>query len=119
MANGDPARISQVLTNLLTNAIRHSPPGGVIEVRAEEEGSGALTIEVADHGPGIAPEDLDRVFERFYRADAARTSGAGGTGLGLSIARWIVDLHGGQLRPERNEPNGCRMVLSLPTGAIR
>lgn len=115
VADGDPDRIAQVLTNLLTNAIRHSPSGGVIEVLARQDGQ-ALTIEVADHGPGIPPEEVDRVFERFYRADSARASGAGGTGLGLSIARWIVDLHGGQLRPQANEPTGCRMVVSLPAG---
>jgi signal transduction histidine kinase len=72
---------------------------------------------VADEGPGIAPGDAARVFERFYRADAARASSDGGSGLGLAIAQWIVDLHGGEIRAEGNEPSGCRMIVTLPWAA--
>ncbi len=114
--DGDPERVHQVMTNLLENAVRHSPPGDEVTVRARSNGAGVL-IEVTDHGPGIPEADASRVFERFYRADPARSSTDGGTGLGLAIARWIVDLHGGDIRAERNEPQGCRMVVTLPRPA--
>jgi signal transduction histidine kinase len=113
--SGDPERIHQVVANLLDNAIRHSPASGIVMVRGTARG-GQVSIEVQDQGPGIPPEDTDRVFERFYRADRARTSTDGGSGLGLSIARWIVDLHGGAIRVEPNRPRGTRMVVSLPAG---
>jgi signal transduction histidine kinase len=109
---GDPERVYQVVTNLLENAVRHSPPGGKVVIGAHGR-SDAITIEVIDEGPGIKPSEASRVFERFYRSDAARSSD-GGTGLGLSIARWIVDLHGGDIRAEQNSPHGCRMVVELP-----
>jgi signal transduction histidine kinase len=76
---------------------------------------GVVTIEVADRGPGIAPEESSRIFERFYRSDPARSS-EGGTGLGLAIVKWIVDLHGGTIRAEPNRPTGCRLVVTLPRG---
>jgi signal transduction histidine kinase len=111
--DADPERVHQVVANLIQNALRHSPSGAPVEVAARES-NGAVVIEVADHGPGIPEEEAGRVFERFYRSDAARSSATGGTGLGLSIARWVVDLHGGEIRAERREPNGCRMVVELP-----
>jgi signal transduction histidine kinase len=116
-ADGDPERVHQVVANLLENAIRHSPAGGRVEIRARPE-RGRVAIEVLDEGPGIPEEEASRVFERFYRADTARSSSAGGAGLGLAIARWIVDLHGGDIRAERRTPTGCRMVVLLP-GAAR
>lgn len=112
-ADGDPERVHQVVANLLENAVRHSPAGCAIEVRARRTATG-VTIEVIDEGPGIPDQEADRVFERFYRADAARAASDGGAGLGLAIARWIVDLHGGEIHPERREPHGCRMVVTLP-----
>jgi signal transduction histidine kinase len=112
-ADGDPERVHQVVANLLENAVRHSPAGSGVEVRARRSSNG-VTIEVIDEGPGIPEQDADRVFERFYRADAARATSNGGAGLGLAIARWIVDLHGGEIHPERREPHGCRMVVTLP-----
>ncbi|HEX2295821.1 MAG TPA: ATP-binding protein [Actinomycetota bacterium] len=115
-AAGDPERVHQVIANLLDNAIRHSPPHGRVVVAAGRDRDG-VRIEVADEGPGIPAEDAARVFERFYRADPARSASAGGTGLGLSIAKWIVDLHGGEIAVESNEPRGCRMVVSLPGAA--
>ena len=115
----DPERVHQVVANLVENAVRHSPPGEQVTVRARPLGDGTVVIEVDDAGPGIADEDLDRVFERFYRSDSARASADGGAGLGLSIARWIVDLHGGTIRPERRRPTGCRMVVELPATAPR
>ncbi len=112
-AHGDPERIHQVVANLIENAVRHSPDdaGVVVSARGNQR---RVTIEVEDEGPGIPQIEASRVFERFYRADAARSSTQGGTGLGLSIARWIVDLHGGEIRVESRDPTGCRMVVELP-----
>lgn len=112
---GDAERVHQVVANLLDNAIRHSPDGGEVSLGARRDHQGVL-IEVTDEGPGIPESDAHRVFERFYRADPARSSTEGGTGLGLAIARWIVDLHGGAIHVERNQPSGCRMVVALPGG---
>jgi signal transduction histidine kinase len=112
-ADGDPERVHQVVANLLENAVRHSPAGGAVEVRARRSDTG-VTIEIIDEGPGIPDQEASRVFERFYRADSARAASDGGAGLGLAIARWIVDLHGGEIHPERREPHGCRMVVTLP-----
>jgi signal transduction histidine kinase len=106
----DPERLQQVLRNLVGNAVRHSPDGGRLILRATA--GRTVALEVIDEGPGIAPGDRGRVFERFYRADAARSGG--GAGLGLAIARWIVELHGGAIRAEDAEPHGCRMVVELP-----
>ncbi len=113
VADGDPERVHQVVANLLENAVRHSPHGGTVQVRARRTAD-SVTIEVLDEGPGITPGDADRVFERFYRADSARAASDGGAGLGLAIARWIVDLHGGDIHPEPRDPHGCRMVVTLP-----
>jgi signal transduction histidine kinase len=112
-ADGDPERVHQVVANLLENAVRFTPTGGSVEVRARRSARG-VRIEVLDEGPGIPEADRGRVFERFYRADAARSSLDGGAGLGLAIARWIVDLHGGDIHPEGRDPQGCRMVVTLP-----
>lgn len=111
-AHGDPERIHQVLANLLENAVSHSPEDGEVVVAAQAERD-LVRIEVRDQGPGIPDEETERVFERFYRG-AAGLSRQGGTGLGLAIARWIVDLHGGDIRAEPNVPRGCRMVVALP-----
>jgi signal transduction histidine kinase len=109
--DGDHARLEQVLRNLVGNAVRHSPDGGRVVVKAMALND-HVELEVVDEGPGIAPGDRGRVFERFYRADAARSGG--GAGLGLAIARWIVELHGGAIRAENAAPRGCRMVVELP-----
>ena len=111
---GDLERVHQVVTNLVDNALRHSPPAGSVVVAARPGADGAVVLSVADEGPGIPPAEAGRVFDRFHRLDTARSSGAGGTGLGLSIARWIVELHGGAIRAEQNVPTGCRMVVELP-----
>ena len=93
----DPARLHQVIHNLLENAARHSPAGGRIHLTASRTGDGTgVQIDVHDEGPGIAREDRDRVFERFQRGGSPDTSG--GTGLGLAIARWAVGLHGGTIQ---------------------
>jgi signal transduction histidine kinase len=110
---GDLERVHQVVTNLVDNALRHSPAGGTVVVRAAASGD-AVRLEVADDGPGIPAAEAGRVFDRFHRLDDARTSSSGGSGLGLAIARWIVELHGGAIRAEPNVPTGCRMVVELP-----
>ncbi|WP_433274879.1 sensor histidine kinase [Actinosynnema sp. CS-041913] len=103
----DRARLHQVVVNLLDNAARHGPAGG--EVRVTARVGAELVLEVSDDGPGIAPEDRERVFERFTRGERA---GDGGTGLGLNIARWIIDLHGGTIAVV--DAPGCRIRATLP-----
>lgn len=112
-ANADPERVHQVVANLVENAVRHSPAGGTVRVHATQQDA-QVRIEVSDDGPGIRPGEEERIFERFYRADASRSRSEGGAGLGLAIARWIVDMHGGSIKVERGSPNGCRMVVTLP-----
>jgi signal transduction histidine kinase len=109
----DIRRMRQVLANLVANAIHHSPANAAVELRAFAE-NGHATIQVSDVGPGIAPDEVERVFERFYRSDRARSADDGGAGLGLAIARWIVELHGGTIRADQSNPRGCRMVVELP-----
>jgi signal transduction histidine kinase len=107
---GDEERLRQLTGILVDNAIRHSPAGGRVSVRVR---AGA-TLVVEDEGPGIAPEDLQRVFERFWRAQGAP---AGGTGLGLAIASWIVERHGGSIHAENRDPGpGARFVVRIPAG---
>jgi signal transduction histidine kinase len=113
-AVGDAERMHQVISNLLENAVRHSPADGRVWLSAHAATAGVTTIEVADEGPGIPPAEAERVFERFHRVDAARAARDGGTGLGLAIARWIVDAHGGTIAVRDREPNGCRVVVELP-----
>ena len=109
----DEHRLHQVVANLVSNAVRHSPEGGRVSVWIAGD-DGKARLEVGDEGPGIPAEEAERVFERFYRSDHARTATEGGSGLGLAIARWIVELHGGTIRAEPVEPHGCRMVVELP-----
>jgi signal transduction histidine kinase len=114
VVEADPERVHQVVANLLDNAVRHSPPDGRVWLSAHAATNGVTTIAVSDEGPGIPEHEARRVFERFYRTDAARSARDGGTGLGLAIARWIVDAHGGAIRAEGREPSGCRVVVELP-----
>jgi signal transduction histidine kinase len=109
----DADRMRQVLANLVANAIRHSPDVGRILLRARSNGATAQ-LEVTDEGPGIPADELERVFERFYRADRGRSADTGGAGLGLAIARWIVELHGGRIHAAQAEPSGCRIIVELP-----
>ena len=110
---GDADRLQQVVMNLVDNAVRHSQGGAAVRVTASN-GRAGVRIEVADSGPGLAEGEEGRIFERFYRADSARSSAEGGAGLGLSIAKWIVELHGGAIHAEAGEPHGCRVVVTLP-----
>lgn len=109
----DVAKIGRVLDNLVGNAIRHTPPGGRVEVRAWRAGD-VVRVAVQDTGHGIAPEDLARVFERFYRGDKSRSRGAGGAGLGLAIAKGIVEAHGGQILAESPPGQGAQFTFWLP-----
>src|SRR6478752_4350106 len=109
----DPDRLTQVLRNLVRNAVAHTEPGGRVAVIAEARG-GRLQIAVSDDGPGIPPEHLERVFERFHRVDDSRARGRGGTGLGLAIARAIVEAHGGRIRAESHTGAGTTITLELP-----
>jgi PAS domain S-box-containing protein len=112
---GDPSRLDQVFTNLLSNAVRYSPDGGTIEVVARAE-DGRVTVAVRDHGVGIPRDQRDRIFERFGRAHGSRY---GGLGLGLAIARAIVDLHGGAIEVQSNgvPGEGTTFTVRLPHAA--
>jgi len=111
--HADEQRLRQVVENLLLNAIRHSPLDGEVVLRAAQH-DGCARLEVVDQGPGIPPAETERVFERFYRSDRARSADDGGTGLGLAIARWIVELHRGSIEVDRDWTSGCRIVVELP-----
>jgi signal transduction histidine kinase len=108
----DANRIEQVLLNLLANAIRHAPEGGQIELRADRTSYGEVTLSVCDTGSGLAHEDVERVFERFYCADPAR-EGAG-AGLGLAIAKALVEAHGGRIWAENRPQGGACFKIVLP-----
>jgi two-component system phosphate regulon sensor histidine kinase PhoR len=109
----DAAWLGEVLQNLLDNAVQYTPPDGHIRITAESDGK-LVTVTVADTGIGIPEADLERIFERFYRVDAARSREAGGTGLGLSIARHIVEAHGGRIWVESAVGQGSRFHFSIP-----
>jgi two-component system OmpR family sensor kinase len=115
---GDEARLRQVMANLLTNALRYTPPGtpieiatGVVSVIDDRKDS---VIEVRDHGPGISEDEAARVFERFYRADSSRHRETGGTGLGLAIVAALVAQHDGTVRLRETEGGGATMSIRIP-----
>ena len=110
---GDAGQLGEVLQNLLDNALQYTPRGGQVKVMAQRTGND-VTFSVTDTGIGIPQSDLERIFERFYRVDAARSREAGGTGLGLSIARHIVDAHGGRIWVESAIGQGSRFHFSIP-----
>ncbi|BCJ66564.1 hypothetical protein Prubr_35850 [Polymorphospora rubra] len=112
----DDARLRQVLGNLMTNAITHTPGDASVRLRLRAE-SGSAVVEVADTGPGLTAEQAERVFERFYRADAARTrraGGATGTGLGLAIVAALVAAHHGQVEVDSSPGEGATFRVRLP-----
>lgn len=109
----DEDRLVQILTILLANALRHTPAGGTVTIGARERG-GRVELSVADTGTGIAPEHLPHVFERFYRADAARSRSGGGSGIGLTIARALVEAQDGSIRAESpGSGRGATFTVSL------
>lgn len=111
--NGNADRIQQVIANLITNAIKFTPDGGHIEIALRRAGQNA-TISVSDTGIGIPPGDLDRIFDRFYQIETARTHTGGGFGLGLSIAKWIVEVHGGRITAQSEPGQGSIFIVALP-----
>jgi len=110
---GDRARLKQVIVNLVDNAIKYTPAGGLVGVKVCASNGRAL-LEVNDNGVGIPPEALPHIFERFFRVDKARSRQMGGAGLGLSIIKAIVTAHGGQVRVESVEGRGSRFLVELP-----
>lgn len=111
----DPGRIEQIINNLLTNALRHTLAGGSVSVTLCRKGENAI-LTVSDTGPGIPEDALPRIFERFYRADKARSRESGGVGLGLSIARQLALAHGGDLTAANRAGSGAEFTLRLPLG---
>jgi two-component system OmpR family sensor kinase len=114
---GDEARLRQVLANLMSNALTHTPAGTPVEVVAQtrrRDGVPHAVVEVVDHGPGLDPEQAQRVFERFYRADPARSRARGGSGLGLAIVAALVAAHGGTVQVDSSPGSGARFRVVLP-----
>ena len=109
----DSLRISQVLANLLSNALRHTPERGRIEIGITN-GVPGVEVAVTDSGSGIGSDDLPHVFERFYRADQSRTRSGGGSGLGLAIAKELVESHGGRIWADSAPGQGSTFAFSLP-----
>jgi signal transduction histidine kinase len=114
----DPGHVGRAIRNVVANAIGHSPAGGVVGVAATRAAD-QVAIRVSDQGPGIAPDDVEHIFERFYRADTSRatdpaTGRATGLGLGLTIARELLTANGGRIAVERTGPDGTTFLLEIP-----
>jgi len=111
---GDAFRLEQVFVNLLDNAIKYTDAGGItVEMEARDN---TVVVSVADTGPGIPSEHIDRIFERFYVVDKSRSKKLGGTGLGLSIVKHIIMLHNGRITVQSSPGRGARFVITLPAG---
>jgi signal transduction histidine kinase len=108
-----PDKVERVLTNLITNALRYTPVGGLISASVTS-GGGAVFVSLEDTGPGIAPDEMERVFEPFWRSDAARTPSTGAAGLGLAIARGLIAAHKGRIWAEPPSRGGTRICFALP-----
>jgi heavy metal sensor kinase len=115
---GDRMFLRQALVNIIDNAVKYSPAGGTIHVLVYCEQAGTIRLEVVDNGPGIAPEHVGKIFNRFYRVDDSRSRQAGGTGLGLAIAQWAVRAHGGDIQLLATPVSGCMFRISLPAAII-
>ncbi|HMG43715.1 MAG TPA: ATP-binding protein [Acidimicrobiales bacterium] len=113
---GERRQLVSATANLLDNAVKYSEPGSSVEVRAQSDGRW-VDVEVRDHGIGIPQRDLERIFERFYRVDRARSRETGGTGLGLAIVRHVASNHRGEVRVESREGEGSCFTLRLPARA--
>ena len=110
----DPGRIGQVLRNLLVNATNYTPSGGAVQVTVSPVRDG-VEVSVQDSGPGIPPEDLPYLFERFYRVDKSRSRATGGVGLGLTIAKRLVEAHGGAINVRSQAGSGSTFYFTLPS----
>lgn len=113
--HADRAKLTQAVYNILDNAIKYTPPGGVIRIRLVRSGRNAV-LTIADNGPGIPKEDQAHIFDRFYRVDKARSRDTGGTGLGLSIVHQFVLMHGGNVTVDSTEGSGTTFTVELPMG---
>ena len=109
----DEDKITQVLYNIISNAIKYSPEGGTITFRTKEM-EDKITVSISDEGVGIPKENIDKIFDRFYRVDKARTRKLGGTGLGLAIAKEMVNAHGGRIWADSVEGKGTTIYFTLP-----
>ena len=116
MVNGDRERIEQVIMNIVSNAIKYTPEGGKIDMRAGVDGE-MVWLKVSDNGIGIPEKDLPRLFERFYRVDKARSRQSGGTGLGLAIAKEILGQHQGDITIDSVYGEGTTVTITLPAAA--
>lgn len=114
LVTGDFFQLTSAIGNLVENAIKYSDTDSTIEVRLRDGSHSMLDVEIEDHGIGIPAESLDRIFERFYRVDRARSRGTGGTGLGLSIVRHVATNHGGEVNVRSREGEGSVFILSIP-----
>jgi two-component system, OmpR family, phosphate regulon sensor histidine kinase PhoR len=114
VAFADNDRMRQVISNLLDNAIKYGRAGGSASVDGRVLADGRIEIVVTDDGPGIPKESQDRIFERFYRADKARSREQGGTGLGLAIVKHVIQAHGGEVRIESEPGAGSKFIVNLP-----
>jgi two-component system phosphate regulon sensor histidine kinase PhoR len=119
VALADNDRMRQVISNLLDNAIKYGRPGGATSVEGRLLPDGRIEIVVVDDGPGIPKEAQERIFERFYRVDKARSREQGGTGLGLAIVKHVMQAHGGEVRIESEPGSGSRFILNLPAAFPR
>ena len=117
VVEGDRGRLREVITNLVSNAVKYSPHGGLIEVRLRREGDAVLLV-VEDEGPGLTKEDKQRLFEPFQRLSAQPTGGESSSGLGLYIVRRLVELHGGRVWAESTLGEGSAFTVHLPVGAV-
>jgi signal transduction histidine kinase len=111
----DIQRIGRVLSNLVGNALRHTPRGGKISILSQRQQNN-LVVTIVDTGEGIRPEDLPHVFDQFYRGEKSRSRNTGGAGLGLAIARGIVEAHGGQIGIQSTPGQGTTVWFKIPLG---
>ena len=109
----DPERLTQIVTNLVDNALRYTPPGTRVTLSAHVA-PGGVELAVADSGPGIPPEDLPHVFDRFWRAEKSRNRATGGSGLGLAIVKQLVEAHGGRVQVESSAGAATKFTVQLP-----
>ena len=112
MVSGDPVRLRQLLRALISNAVRYTDPGGWVRIR-NERSENAVSVSVEDSGLGIPAESLDKIFDRFYRVDEARSRAQGGSGLGLSIAKWIAEAHHGSISVQSTPGKGSCFTVHL------